>query len=146
MPETLTILKTPQLDQSQDYNFLRAEGLKYIEELGSKLWTDYNEHDPGITILEALCYAITELGFRSGMPIENLLTGEDRKIPSNQTFYTAQNILTQSPLTIDDYRKLLIDIVGVHNAWFFSDDFYTQDKNVIPAGEVPVDADCKKDE
>jgi uncharacterized protein YegP (UPF0339 family) len=145
MPDTPTIFKTPQLDNSQDYNFLRTQGLKYIEELGSSLWTDYNEHDPGITILEALCYAITELGYRSAMPMQNLLAGVDGTISSTQTLYTAKNILTQSPLTIDDYRKLLIDIVGIHNAWFFTDDAYTIDDKTVPAGEVAVYADCDSD-
>lgn len=145
MADELTILRTPQLDNSQDYNFLRAEGLKYIEELGSKLWTDYNEHDPGITILEALCYAITELGYRSGMPMQNLLAGTDGKMPASQAFYTANNILTQSPLTINDYRKLLIDVEGIHNAWFFTDDFYIKGKATVPAGEVAIYADCKND-
>ena len=26
-------------------------------------WSDFNSHDPGITILEQLCFALTELGF-----------------------------------------------------------------------------------
>lgn len=146
MTEALTILKTPQLDNSQDYNFLYAQGLKYIEELGSKLWTDYNQHDPGITILEALCYAITELGYRAGMPVQNLLADVNGKMPAAQVFYTANNILTQSPLTINDYRKLLIDIEGIHNAWFFTDDFYVDGNLITPAGEVPVYADCKGDQ
>ncbi|NEQ60586.1 MAG: hypothetical protein F6K53_25495 [Moorea sp. SIO4A1] len=39
-------------------------------------------------------------------------TGENRK-----QFFTAREILTVNPLTINDYRKLLIDIDGVKNAW-----------------------------
>src|SRR4051794_22749004 len=124
MPDQIVIPKNPPLTHDQNYAFLRSEGLKYIEELGSKIWTDYNEHDPGITILETLCYAITELGYRSGLPMKDLLTDEDGKISSSQTLYTAKNILTQSPLNINDYRKLLVDIQGVHNAWLFTDDFY----------------------
>lgn len=145
MPEENLILKNPQLTNDQDYAFLRSEGLKYIEELGSNLWTDYNEHDPGITILEALCYAITELGYRTANPMQDLLTGEDGKISSSQTLYTAKNILTQSPLNSNDYRKLLIDIAGVHNAWLFADDFYLNKKAITPAGEIAIYADCKKD-
>ncbi|NEO35622.1 MAG: hypothetical protein F6J90_04530 [Moorea sp. SIOASIH] len=38
--------------------------------------------------------------------------GENRK-----QFFTAREILTVNPLTINDYRKLLIDIDGVKNAW-----------------------------
>ena len=27
-------------------------------------WTDHNTHDPGITVLEALCYVLTDLQYR----------------------------------------------------------------------------------
>lgn len=146
MTEAPLIVKNPVLTPDQDYAFLRREGLKYIEELGSRLWTDYNEHDPGVTILEALCYAITELGYRSSLPMKDLLTEEDGTINgASQAFYSAKTILTQSPLTLNDYRKLLIDVAGVHNAWLFSDDFYAQNGVVAPAGEAAVYADCKED-
>jgi hypothetical protein len=60
--------------------------------------------------------------------------------------YTLQkSILTQAPLTINDYRKLLIDITGVHNAWLFSDDTYTKNGKITPAGEVNIYADCSID-
>ena len=39
-------------EKSLDYEFLRGGGLKHIEELSSRIWTDYNVHDPGITTLE----------------------------------------------------------------------------------------------
>ncbi len=141
----LTISKNPVLTNDQDYAFLRQAGLDYIEQLGSKLWTDYNEHDPGITILEALCYAITELGYRTDFNMQDLLTDPDGTISAKQTLYTADTILTQSPLNVDDYRKLLIDIVGVHNAWFLFDDSYTINNLVVPAGEIAIYADCKAD-
>lgn len=129
----------------EDYNSLLAAGRQYIEELGSALWTDYNEHDPGITILEELCYAITELGFRTSLPMKDLLTQQDGTIPSSQTFFTAKEILTQSPLNKNDYRKLLIDIDGIQNAWLFAKSHYKSGKEIVPAGEVPIYADFKKD-
>lgn len=128
------ILKNPDLGPDQDYTALRAAGLQYIQDLGSTIWTDYNEHDPGITILEALCYSITELGYRTSLPMADLLAGRDGQIPDSQTFFTAKKILTQSPLTPDDYRKILIDIPGVQNAWI---------QAAVP--EVPLYADCKKE-
>lgn len=97
-----------------DYAFLRREGLKHIEQLASDLWTDYNAHDPGITILEALCYAITELGYRSSFEMKHLLYGA-----TDQVLYPAQQILTNHPFTVSDYRKLLIDLDGINNAWLF---------------------------
>ncbi len=141
----LTISKTPVLTHDQDYAFLLQAGLSYIEQLGSNIWTDYNEHDPGITILEALCYAITELGYRTDLPMQDLLTDQNGTISSAQTLYTARNILTQSPLNIDDYRKLLIDIVGVHNAWLLTKSHYTVNDRQVQAGEVAIFADCKAD-
>src|SRR5215203_3176736 len=121
MNEISTIPKNRQLSKSQDYETLRAEGLKYIEELAHALWTDYNAHDPGITILEALCYAMTEAGYRSEFDMKDLLTKDDGQTVDDQVLFTAKRILTNNPLTINDYRKLLIDIVGVHNAWLFAE-------------------------
>ena len=45
-------------------------------------WTDVNVHDPGVTVLEVLCYAITDLQYRNGAPDERarrlLLTVAER--------------------------------------------------------------------
>ncbi len=146
MDELITILKNKLLPASQDYEFLRAEGLTFIENLSHDLWTDYNTHDPGITILEALCYAITELGYRSGFDMKDLLSDEAHKIYENQNFFTAKKILTNNPLTINDFRKLLIDLDGIHNAFFFADDKKLDEKkNELPVNEINIYANCKED-
>lgn len=130
MKTSPTIPKNPILAHSMDFERLRQEGLGYIEKLSSNIWTDYNSHDPGITILEALCYAITELGYRSQFEIKDLITQA-----TGQTFFTARQILTSAPLTITDYRKLLVDIPGINNAWLFTD----------AKQEVPIFLNCKED-
>ncbi|WP_336717030.1 hypothetical protein [Chryseobacterium mucoviscidosis] len=107
------------LKPSQNYDFLRKEGLKYIEKLGNTFWTDYNAHDPGITILEALSYVITELGYRTDFETKDLLTNKNGKI-LNGSFFTAREIMTNAGLTELDYRKILIDIEGIANAWYLS--------------------------
>lgn len=119
MAESTTILKHPDLDISQNYALLRQKGLEYIQQLGSKLWTDYNIHDPGITILESLCYALTDLGYRTAFDIKDLLAVAPKQTPDHlrQGFFTAKNILTINPWTIRDFRKLLIDIDGIKNGW-----------------------------
>jgi len=121
MQDSITIAKDPQLPDSSNYELLRKKGLEYIEQLGSAIWTDYNIHDPGITILELLCYAITDLGYRTNMPIRDLLTDKAPATgiedPDRQGFFTARNILTVNPWSNADFRKLLIDIDGVKNAW-----------------------------
>lgn len=119
-----SIPKQPALKPAEDYYRLRREGIGFIEQMGSRLWTDYNPHDPGITILEALSYAMTDLAFRIGWDIQDLLApvtpSSDPKQPfPDQSFFTAKEILTVNPCTPDDFRRLLIDLDGVRNAWVF---------------------------
>ncbi|WP_428223903.1 hypothetical protein [Flavobacterium sp.] len=113
------ITKNRKLLPSQDFHYLFQMGLTYVEKLGAKFWTDYNAHDPGITVLDILCYAITELGYRTDFDIQDLLTNAKGKI-ENSTFFPASTIFTNVPLTANDYRKLLIDLEGVSNAWYIA--------------------------
>ncbi len=121
--KTVSIEKKPDLKPAQDYYRLRKDGIGFIEQMGSRQWTDYNTHDPGITILEALCYAITDLAYRTGRDIKDILTPENPPAGTNpfpgQAFFTAREILTINPWTPDDFRRILIDIDGVRNAWVF---------------------------
>ena len=119
MQKSITIQKHPVLNDSSNYELLRQEGLNAIQQLGSRWWTDYNIHDPGITQLELLSYAITDLGYRTSLDIKDLLADPVNITPDpkRQAFYTAREILTTNPWTVNDFRKLLIDVNGVKNAW-----------------------------
>ncbi|TND09743.1 MAG: hypothetical protein FD123_867 [Bacteroidetes bacterium] len=114
--DTLTIPQTPELASSENYDFLRSEGISFIAALSGKIWTDYNIHDPGISSLELLCYAVTDLGYRTSFSMEDLLADED---PSAATvnFFAAKDILPVNPVTENDIRKLVIDVELVKNAW-----------------------------
>ena len=109
---SVTIPKDPVLSAAADYYRLRREGIGHLERLGSEKWTDFNTHDPGITILELLSYAITDLSYRIGWDIKDHLANA-----SSQPFFTAREILTVNPVTPDDYRRLMIDLDKVRNAW-----------------------------
>jgi len=116
MKDNLLLSKAPAHSSlTMDYTSLRQEGIRLIEHMGSKLWTDYNTHDPGITILEQLCYAITDLGYRINHELPDILS-EDSESPFASLF-KAEQILTSKPVTLLDLRKLIIDIKGVRNAW-----------------------------
>lgn len=101
-----------------DFDKLRTEGIDYIGRLSGKIWTDHNVHDPGITILEILCYALLDLGYRTNLPASDIFTPDPEAPFPQRNFFTPAEILTCNPLTIIDFRKLLIDIDGVKNAWF----------------------------
>lgn len=115
-----------QLDRKPALDFfaLRREGIGYIAQMASRYWTDYNTHDPGITLLESFCYALTDLAYRCGWDIQDLLTPKtpsadpERPYP-DQAFYSAREILTVNPVSVDDFRRFLIDLEPVRNAWLF---------------------------
>ncbi|MDQ6969602.1 MAG: hypothetical protein Q9M16_03735 [Mariprofundus sp.] len=118
MNKPVYIDKNKPKPASQDYTFLRKKGIEHIEALAGSVWTDYNIHDPGITILEMIAYAITELGYRTNFKIEDILSelsldGLDYK----DDLFTAREILTCNAVTLEDFRKIMIDVEGVKNAW-----------------------------
>lgn len=129
----ITIPKKSSSEDDLDFFYLRKKGIEYIESFGSKFWTDFNEHDPGITMLEMLSYAISDLGMRLNLPIENILASDDINKGIPKQFFKASEVLSSSPVTQNDYRKLFIDIKGVRNCW-------------LAKHEKKVYVDCKKNQ
>jgi len=117
--------------QYLDFERLRAEGIAYLGKLSGKIWTDHNVHDPGITILEVLCYALLDLGYRTNLPSIDLFTSNPADTAADDNFFSPAQILSCNPLSIIDYRKFLIDIDGVKNAWI---SVATDQKNFCQAG------------
>lgn len=106
----ISISKNIETGDQTDFHFLRRTGIEYIEKLGGKLWTDYNSHDPGITTLEVLSYAITDLGMRMNLNMEDILASKEPEKDIHTQFLKATEILPSRPLNELDYRKLFIDI------------------------------------
>ena len=116
MNEAPTLTLTPTEQGAMDYASLRAEGIRHLERMAGPSWTDFNTHDPGITILEQLCYALTDLGYRTGYDIKELLASDDGQDPYG-SLYGPREILSTHPVTLRDLRKIVIDVPGVKNAW-----------------------------
>ncbi|NER12061.1 hypothetical protein GWK08_01285 [Leptobacterium flavescens] len=106
----------PDIPEYLDFKKLRREGLEHIGKLAGKIWTDHNVHDPGITILEVLIYALMDLGYKTNLPFEDLIA-QEKDPGADDNFLTPLDILTINPVTIMDYRKLLLEIPEVKNAW-----------------------------
>ncbi|MBP5524842.1 MAG: hypothetical protein J6Y11_04465 [Paludibacteraceae bacterium] len=101
-----------------DYHAMRKAGLEYVQKLSGKIWTDYNLHDPGVTILELLCYALADLGFRTSFKMPDLLTQSDNTA-SEASLIPPHEILSSAPITTEDYRKLILENVpGIKNVDF----------------------------
>lgn len=113
----VTIARGGERPPEMDFAALKKDGIGFLQSYSGELWTDFNEHDPGVTILEQLCYALTELGYRTHFPIEDLLApaGADDR---GDILLRPSRLLATPPVTPNDYRKLLIDRVpGLTDAW-----------------------------
>jgi len=125
------ITKT-QLPPHQDFNFLKDEAIDYIQNHIGTEWTNFNPSDPGMTILDQVCYALTELGYCTDFSIPDILTDSTGKMEMENQFYLPYKILTTSPYTIDDYKKYIIDgIEEVYNA-----EITTYNDNLLPFSRV----------
>ncbi|MDD5037648.1 MAG: hypothetical protein PHE55_23205, partial [Methylococcaceae bacterium] len=120
MDKTRHISRQGSRFPNEDYRHLLKIGIGLCQELAGDSWTDYNEHDPGVTILEQLCFALTDLAYRTHYEFEDILAermpGGDA--PLADTFFRGDVILTGNPSTINDYRNLIYDQVDhVENVW-----------------------------
>jgi len=118
--DPITIPKYEGLPKSMDYRFLKKQGVENAQKLSGDIWTDYNEHDPGITILENLCYVLSELGYKTNFSVEDLFFSNNGQPfdTSKSALYAPEDIFPCAPLTVLDYRRLLIDHIRfIQNAW-----------------------------
>ncbi|MFA5330596.1 MAG: hypothetical protein WC384_22580 [Prolixibacteraceae bacterium] len=126
---------------SLNFSELREKGLEYVQELCGEVWTDYNSHDPGVTILEQLCYALTDVAFRTSLPVEDLLTPAKGLplIAQNNAFFSPSTIFSSHPVTAIDVRKMIIDrFEEIQNAWIFTNENsgYQEELNGINRIEI----------
>lgn len=154
MKKAATISKSDNTSEVTDYSTLRTTALDTVQEYAHDHWTDFNEHDPGVTIMEQFCYALTDLGYRTGFSMKDLLAAKTTKLTEKRyhnSFFSAKEIMVCSAVTINDYRKLLINCFdNVQNAWVTQQ---TSDSINIkgfyniciePDDELALDADGQK--
>lgn len=96
---------------------LRAELLGLVEGFAHRSWTDYNVHDPGITLGELFAFGVSEGTHVAGLPIADLRQPPEGTPAPPSPDFPGHLTLPCRPLTLHDYRKLLIDVDGIRNAW-----------------------------
>lgn len=83
------------------------------------MWDDYRIHDPGVTIYDFICSKLSELTSKLDTDVKDVLA--DSSFAEPETVKPGQHspdtILPSRAVTINDYRKLLMDVRGVRNAW-----------------------------
>jgi hypothetical protein len=102
-----------------DFDGLRKEGIELVQEMSGDVWTDYNLHDPGVTILEVLCYALTDLAYRSGFGAADYLASAKGGIDFEKlALYRPDEVFSSRAVTDNDYRKLILGSVpNIDNVW-----------------------------
>lgn len=91
---------------------LRRQALESIQALSGNKWTDFNAHDPGVTIMEAAHYALLELQYKLDFPLETYLSknaakrgkAKSRNDQSALGFFGARAISSPSLVTPSDYE------------------------------------------
>lgn len=112
---------TPDSD-GLDFNGLRQRGVALLQDLSQGRWTDYNLHDPGVTLLELLCYGLTDLLYRSQFDVPDYLVNEHGAIDyAKQALYAPQQIFPNRAVTDLDLCKSIYDrIPEVEDVWITS--------------------------
>jgi hypothetical protein len=117
--DLLPLIADLPLPVGQDYAALRTEGLRHLQRLSGEVWTDYNDHDPGVTLLEALCFVLTDVSYRAALPVADLLAQPLPARPDNRLLVPPHRAFANHPVTLADYKKLVLDRFHkqVDNAW-----------------------------
>lgn len=110
MIPSLSISAAPPEHPALDWAGLVEEGRATLAAMSEGGWTDFNAHDPGITILEVIAYALTDLGYRAHHPITDLMAGAEAPLGPAAA-------LTSRAATLGDLRRLGSDVAGARNVW-----------------------------
>lgn len=100
-------------DSALSFESLRTEGLRLAQTLSGHAWTDYNLHDPGVTLLEQLCYALTDLVYRADFPVaDHLRAPRSAGIAYEQlSLHPPKDAFPCRATSAADYRRVLLDTV-----------------------------------
>ncbi|MCQ4054446.1 hypothetical protein [Aeromonas sp. SG16] len=119
-----------QLKNHIDANTLMTNAREMLSRYTGKIWTDTATHDPGITLLEAISYGVSDIAYRHTRSLIDLLTPcPDKQISGEGLFpveFGPEQALTCGPVTRDDYRRAILDLHSTHSSdgyFFFTNVF-----------------------
>jgi hypothetical protein len=101
------------------YDVFYKHGMSLLQKYCGDVWTDYNLHDPGITIFEQLCYALTELHYKSTFPVEDYFSEKNNRFEfSKLGLQYPEQIIPNACVTINDLRRVFFDEISeIGNIW-----------------------------
>jgi hypothetical protein len=111
--------------EDNPYARLQAQALDRLQALSGNRWTDFNAHDPGITLLEALHYALLELQSSMELPFETYLSEKDKMDYTQFGLFPVSEITAPTIATPSDYKNLFKEEISEikHCRITISDDY-----------------------
>lgn len=115
--------KQPYIRQKEEnehlYTRLQRQTLEEVQRLSGKVWTDFNVHDPGVTLADIANYALTELDYKLHFNLEDYLTEKDGTFnPKRFGLFPPEEVYTTAPVTTEDYRRLFFSYIPeLENIW-----------------------------
>ncbi|KVP47942.1 hypothetical protein [Burkholderia ubonensis] len=115
----------PLVRDEIEFDSLLAQAKQALTTYAGLCWTDTAEHDPGITLLEALGYGVADLTYRQTRPLTDLLTPPPEQQVEGGGLFPAEfgphQALTCGPISEADYRRALLDLhsSGTDDGYFF---------------------------
>lgn len=94
--------------ETSPFRLLQDQALALIQELCGNRWTNFNEHDPGVTILDALHYALLELQYTLRFPFESYLSADGKIDFDGMGLFPAGMLFQPDILTPEDYERLIL--------------------------------------
>jgi len=143
MADTRTAVTPPLMPVSEavqeqiHFDTLWATTQAALEVYAGQRWTARNDDDPGVTLLQAFAYGVSDVSYRHTLPLIDILT--EKTLPTTSTTdsihlqhsggifapeFGPERALTSSPVTLDDYRRAILDLTipaDGHDVFCFRD-------------------------
>ncbi|SLM64550.1 MULTISPECIES: hypothetical protein [Dickeya] len=114
--------EAPAQDPDNLASLLR-DALAEVQRLSGQRWSDYNRHDPGVTLLELLCFALSDLIYRTDFALPDYLTRPDGTLDYvAQGLMLPEQIFPARPSTRQDYQHAILShFSDIEHVWVSSD-------------------------
>ncbi len=128
MTQTRTPAATPPVSEAVQeqihFDTLWSTAQDALAVYSGQRWSARGDDDPGVTLMQAFAYGVSDVSYRHTLPLVDLLTEAspptadgDHTLAHTGGIFAAEFgpewALTSSPVTLDDYRRGILDLTVV---------------------------------
>ncbi|WP_298841262.1 hypothetical protein [uncultured Roseobacter sp.] len=125
---------------------LRRAAVEYAQEASGDIWTDYNLHDPGVTLLEQTCFALSQVAWQAGLPVRDLLTNPRGHFCFHDlALFRPRKVLGSMPVRREDLQTWIGTCPGIERVVIAPHDPARPgrlDVILVPSGEEDAGVDA----